>query len=242
VHLASWPEADALPADPALVTAMDDVRAVVSAALSVRKARGLRVRLPLATLTIAAPDASRLAPFVDVVADEVNVKRVLLTHDVASVGSSVLQVVPAACGPRLGAQTQAVIRAVKAGDWSVAGGVVTAGGIELVEGEYTLRIVPADPDRAAVLDGARGVVVLDTELTAELEAEGLARDLVRLVQQARRDAGLEVSDRVVLELEAPLPWVAAAETHRATVMAETLAVEATFTVAGAQPVVRVRRR
>ena len=62
---------------------MDGVRDVCSAALSLRKARGLRVRLPLATLTVATPDAESLRPFTDLIADEVNVKQVVLTDDVA---------------------------------------------------------------------------------------------------------------------------------------------------------------
>jgi isoleucyl-tRNA synthetase len=240
VHLSDWPDATRFPADPSLVAAMDDVRDVVSAASSIRKARGLRVRLPLPALTVAVPEAARLAPFVDVIADEVNVKRVELTDDLAAVGTSVLQVVPAVCGPRLGPDTQKVIRAVKAGDWTREGGVVSAGGIALEDGEYTLRLVPVDADRSAVLGGAQGVVVLDTELTPALEAEGLARDVVRLVQQARRDAGLAVGDRIVLEIDAPMEWLSAVESHRGTVMGETLATELVLSDGPTAPSVRVR--
>jgi isoleucyl-tRNA synthetase len=240
VHLSDWPEPTRFPADPSLVAAMDEVRDVVSAASSIRKARGLRVRLPLPTLTVAVPEAARLEPFVDVIADEVNVKRVELTDDLAAVGTSVLQVVPAVCGPRLGPDTQKVIRAVKAGDWTREGGVVSAGGIALEDGEYTLRLVPLDADRSAVLAGSRGVVVLDTELTPALEAEGMARDVVRLVQQARRDAGLAVGDRIVLEIDAPADWLSAVESHRGTVMAETLATELVLSDGPTAPSVRVR--
>jgi isoleucyl-tRNA synthetase len=73
----------------------------------------------------------------------------------------------------------------------------------LHEGEYSLRLVAANPSRSATLAANTGVVVLDTDLTPELEAEGVARDLVRLVQQARRDAGLHVSDRIELRLGIP---------------------------------------
>jgi isoleucyl-tRNA synthetase len=223
VHLTDWPDAASLPADPALVAAMDEVRDVVSATLSVRKARGLRVRLPLARLTVAAPDADRLAPFTDLVADEVNVKEVVLTTELAAAGRFQLQVVPAVCGPRLGPGTQAVIRAVKAGDWHEADGAVVAGGIPLLEGEYSLRLVPDDPDRSATLPGDRGVVVLATEVTPALEAEGLARHLVRAVQAARRDAGLHVSDRIRLRVETTPAAAAALAPHWAFVAHETLA-------------------
>jgi isoleucyl-tRNA synthetase len=232
VHLTDWPAAEELPADAALVGAMDEVRDVVSAALSVRKTRGLRVRLPLAALTVAAPDAERLAPFVDLIADEVNVREVLLTTDLDAVATFTLQAVPAVCGPRLGADTQKVIRAIKAGDWSDDGGRVVAGGIELREGEYTLRLVPADTERSAALPGDHGLVVLDTRVTPELELEGVARDLVRVVQQARRDAGLHVSDRVRLTVEAPEAVQEALAAHGPFVQAETLATELITGAAG----------
>jgi len=86
VHLADWPAADLLPHDDALVAAMDRVRQVASAALSLRKARGLRVRLPLARLVVATPDAAALAPFADVLRDEVNVKEVVTSTDVSAHG------------------------------------------------------------------------------------------------------------------------------------------------------------
>ena len=91
---------------------------MASAALSLRKARGLRVRLPLARLTVAATDAATLQPFADILGDEVNVKDVVLTDDVAAYGRFEVAVNARACGPRLGGDTQKVIRAVKAGEWT----------------------------------------------------------------------------------------------------------------------------
>jgi len=237
VHLADWPEAGALPADEALVASMDRVRDVCSAALSIRKANGLRVRLPLTGLTVATPGADALEPFATIIADEVNVKEVRLRGDVASVAAPVLAVVPAALGPRLGPDTQAVIRAVKAGDWHRdRDGSVVAGGVRLLEGEYTLRLVAADGAAAATLGGGDGVVLLDTEVTPLLEAEGLARDLVRAVQQARREAGLDVSDRIELTLGGlPGDIAAAVEAHRAFVAGETLALSVVVVEAAGEP-------
>ncbi len=116
--------------------------------------------------------------------------------------------VPAKLGPRLGGQVQQVIKAVKSGDWQRTGGPsgemrVVAGGIELQEGEYALKLVVQGGGASSPLSAADGVVALDTAVTPELEAEGLTRDLIRLVQQARRDAGLQVSDRIALTLGVP---------------------------------------
>jgi isoleucyl-tRNA synthetase len=224
VHLTDWPARGELPHDDALVAAMDRVRQVASAALSLRKARGLRVRLPLAALTVAAADAPLLEPFADVLRDEVNVKSVVLTTDVAEYGRFEVAVNARACGPRLGGDTQKVIRAVKAGEWRAEpDGTVEAAGVTLLPGEFTERLVAADATGTAALPGNTGLVVLDTAVTPELEREGLARDVVRLVQQARRDAGLDVSDRVALTLDAAEPVLAAVRAHEAFVAGEVLA-------------------
>jgi isoleucyl-tRNA synthetase len=223
VHLTDWPAATEMPADAALVASMDAVRDVCSAALSLRKAKGLRVRLPLPTLTVATPRAEELRPFVDLVADEVNVKSVALTGDLAGHCEQVLTLVPRVLGPRLGGQVQQVIRAVKAGDWSLVDGRPVAAGVVLEDGEYELKLVAADAEHSVPLPGGEGVVVLDTTVTPELAAEGLARDVVRVVQTARRDADLAVSDRISLVVDADGEVAAALAAHAAFVAAETLA-------------------
>ncbi|MGD0063078.1 MAG: isoleucine--tRNA ligase [Streptosporangiaceae bacterium] len=224
VHLTDWPDVTGWPADEKLTGAMDLARAACSAALGLRKARQLRVRLPLASVTIAHPDAASLAPFTDLIAEEINVKQVRLSPDPATLGTFELAVNPRQLGPRLGRQVQEVIRAVKAGAWTQAGDVITAAGVDLLPGEVDLKLVAADPDSTAALPGQGGLVALDTLVTPELAAEGTARDVVRIVQQARRDAGLDVSDRIRLTLGADAAVAEAIGTHAAFVSAETLAV------------------
>jgi isoleucyl-tRNA synthetase len=224
VHLASWPDVSAWPSDPELTGAMDLTRAVCSTALGIRKARGLRVRLPLAALVIAHPDAKTLTPFTDLIADEVNVKSVELSADLASLGTFELAVNPRLLGPRLGPTVQQVIRAVKAGEWTRSASGVMAAGIELAEGEYELRLAASDAESTAALPGNAGLIALDVRVTPELAAEGTARDVVRVVQQARRDAGLAVSDRIRLVLGADGAVAGAVRAHAGFIAAETLAV------------------
>jgi isoleucyl-tRNA synthetase len=224
VHLTTWPDVSDWPQDAELTSAMDLVRAVCSTALGIRKAHQLRVRLPLASLTVAHPDARSLAPFADLIGDEVNVKATELAAD-ASLGTFELVVNPRLLGPRLGGKVQEVIRAVKAGSWErSADGNVTAAGTELRPGEYELRLTATDPDSTSALPGNTGLVALDIRVTPELAAEGTARDVVRIVQQARRDAGLAVSDRIRLTVGAQGAVADAIRAHAGFLAAETLAV------------------
>ncbi len=227
VHLQPWPDPADLPDDPDLVATMDLVREVASAGHSIRKGAGRRARLPLRSLTVAAPGASRLGRFAGLLADELNVKAVELEDQVRPEhAEDVLAVVPSALGPRLGADTQQVIRAVRDGRWSrTESGGVEAAGIALREGEYTLRLRPSDEQSSRILAGDAGIVMLDLDVEEGLEAEGLARDAVRLVQQARRDLGLQVTDRIVLRIEASQGVATALEPWQELVAEQVLADE-----------------
>jgi isoleucyl-tRNA synthetase len=209
VHLTDWPESDQFPADPALVASMDAIREITSSTLALRKKTGLRVRLPLAELTIVTEHAVALAPFSDILRDELNVKKVTLVPLAVSSATeygitSKLAVNARTVGPRLGKDVQRIIQAAKAGDWSETAGIVTAGGTELVEGEYELTLETSETEggsqRALALLPGEGFVLLDTVTTDELEAEGLARDLIRAVQDTRKSAGFDVSDRIRLDV------------------------------------------
>ncbi len=207
VHLEDWPDASIVPSDDELEKVMDQVRDVCSTTLSLRKVHSRRVRLPLGELTVASPLANALQSFVSIITDEVNVHKVTLTTELGQVAKHELQLIPAALGPRLGANTQKVIVAVKKGDWSINGDEVIAGGVSLETHEFQVKLVAAAGDTemiasAALADG-QGIVLLNIELTDALLAEGAARDIVRMVQQARREAGLAVSDRIVLTLGLP---------------------------------------
>ena len=209
VHLEDWPNPELFPADDTLARTMDQVRRISSTVLSLRKQAGLRVRLPLATLTVVTSNTADLAEFESIVRDELNVKSVVLVEladdSAESYGiTSKLSVNARAAGPRLGKRVQQVIKAARAGDWSETDGVVTAGGIDLAEGEYDLSLEvdnsSGENDAALALLAGGGFVLLDTRTTPVLEAEGFARDVIRAVQDTRKSAGFEVSDRIGLDL------------------------------------------
>ena len=225
VHLQDWPDASAFSVDAALVERMDLARAVCSAAASIRTARNLRNRLPLRTLTIAHPKHALLHPLRDVIAEEANVKEVVFADDPAAFGTEVLSVNPRILGKRLGSAMKDVLAAAKAGQWTpVGGGAVEVAGQAILAEEYDLRFKAAEGLDAVSFDGSAGVVVIDTNVDAELEREGLARDFIRLVQVARKDAGFNVADRIRIEVKAGPAANDAIAAHLDTVKHETLAV------------------
>ena len=242
VHLTDWPEPDELPADPELVDAMDRVRAVASAVLSQREDRRLRTRLPLAELVVAGASAHSLEPFTGLIADELNVKTVRLEDDASAFAQAVLRPNARLLGPRLGKSVQQVLAAARAGDWATGpDGTVEAAGEVLAPEEYELAMVSTGDDDARATTAVRmvdpeghavdlGLVVsLDLTLTDELIAEGRSRDVVRAIQQARKDAGFRLTDRIRVSVASDSPELAAAiEAHRGHIAAATLADEFEF--------------
>jgi len=229
VHLTDWPQAGALPAEPNLVAAMDQVREVCSAASSLRKANKLRVRLPLSKLIVAVDDPQILAPFAELIADELNVKAVELTDDIAGYGRFELTVNARTAGPRLGKAVQDAIRAVKAGAGVVnPDGTLSAGEVRLLPEEYSSRLVAADEQFTAALPGGNGLVVLDGTVTPELEAEGWAKDRIRELQDLRKSSGLDVSDRISVMMAVPTARAGWAEAHRDLIAGEVLATSFEF--------------
>ena len=184
---------------------------------------------------MVSPLAATLAQFEDILREELNVKAVelvpLAEGTAAEYGiSHRLSVNARAAGPRLGKEVQKVIQAAKAGLWTEEDGVVTADGIALEPGEYELVLeTTGRPEgEALAIVPAGGFVLLGTATTPELEAEGLARDIIRAVQETRKNAGFDVSDRIRLDLRFASDEDAdavAAAFDVADVAGETLAVE-----------------
>lgn len=228
VHLTDWPEAGLFPEDRGLVDTMDSVRDIASAGLALRKAHGLRVRLPLASLTIVTDRASELESFRDIVAEELNLKSVSIeAFDPGKAKAFGIdkRLVPnaRALGPRLGKGVQDIIAKAKAGEWSEDGNVVTVGGVALEEGEFEIELTSARSDQAVAFLSSGGFVVLDTALTPELENEGVARDAIRWIQQERKNSGFDVSDRISLQLGASEDVAEALRLHQDMIARETLA-------------------
>lgn len=229
VHLTQWPDANIFPKEDTLVAEMDTVRDVCSVGLSIREAHSLRTRLPLASLTVAGSGIEAIKPHVPLIKDELNVKDVRFSNNPDEFASYQLAVNARAIGPRLGEKMKTVLADAKSGKWSIKkDGTVTVGDVVLQENEFTLRLISKEGISSQALSGGNGVVVLDTKVTPDLEEEGLARDLVRLVQQARKESGFHVSDHITLSLGVDEGLRSIITKHKEYVTEQTLADAVTF--------------
>jgi isoleucyl-tRNA synthetase len=225
VHLTDWPDLAALPDDRELIRRMDLARDVCSAVLTVREERRLRVRLPLARLVVAHPESAALRELASIIAEEVNVKTVEFLTDIGAIATREVKVDPA-LGRLYGGRMKAIFAAQRSGDWRLRqDGRLEIGELVLEPDRFEMRIRAPEGAAATSFDRGFGVVMLDTEVTDELRAEGWARDVVRLIQNARKQANLQLTDRIKVAVQAHSRLRAAIELHRDVIRRETLSVQ-----------------
>jgi isoleucyl-tRNA synthetase len=211
VHLADFPDVSEILDEANLMQDMDRVRDVCNTTLSIRGAENVRVRQPLASLTVVDSEPKRLEDYADLIKDEVNVKEVKFSSNIAEFADLRLKVNFPVLGKRLPAKMKDVIAATKKGEWKkLEGGRIEAVGEVLTEEECSLELVPKAKGAAQALSTNDALVVLDLNVTNELKIEGVARDLVRLVQQSRKDADLNITDRISLNIQTDSNVIAAA--------------------------------
>ena len=240
VHLQNWPDLNELPEDPELVSRMDQIREAASMALRLREDAGLRVRLPLSSVTIAGKEASKLTDVVQLLAEEINVHEVILTEDIGVLADLSLRPNGNLLGPRLGGEVQKVFAAAKQGKWNlVPGEQIEIAGQILSPEEYEIALEPSDPVNTASLRSNESVVVLDMEITPALEAEGAARDLIRTIQQARKEADLDVTDRIEVEIKWSPSDPEGVKVHEEVIMSAVLARRISWLPGDAQPAVKL---
>jgi isoleucyl-tRNA synthetase len=232
VHLADYPEVSEATIDPGLDAAMAVARQVVELGRRIRTESKTRTRQPLSAAVVHLADApgsfDRLR---DTVAEELNVKRVEVAGSAEVFGRWRARPDFKVLGPRLGPRVQAVSRALAADDGTLAGRWAEGEQLEVaVDDGPAVSIGPDDVQLTHDVRSGLGVaseggvtVALELDVTPELRREGLARELVRMIQDARKAAGLEVTDRISLGIETSGEPAAALTAHGEEIAAETLA-------------------
>lgn len=220
VHLQSFPMAT--DTDDAIVRDMRRVQSVVSVGKQLREQYRLRNRLPVSAITIAGSD---LHAYADIIADELNAKHVDFTPNISAVANSFVYLITPKIGARLGGALREIIPAVKQGAYEINGNTLVVGAHTLNADEFENRLTVLPGVTGAALPDNTAVVVLDTEINAELVAEGLANDALRFIQDSRKAAGLDVSDRIKLTYSAAPALAAAIEAHRNRIMSDALIVD-----------------
>ena len=202
---------------------MDLTRLVASLGNAARKGASIRGQQPLPAARVSGGSTFRDLPdwATALIRDELNVKRVEYAQELSEAVRQRAEANPKILGPKYGKDYTRIRAALQSGNFEVVDGRVHVEGFVLEPDEVTLSLEPA-PGFAAAAD--RGVlVVLDTTLTPELVTEGRARAAVRLIQDARKQAGFDVSDRISVRYAAEDGVAEAFEQHAAYIQRETLA-------------------
>jgi isoleucyl-tRNA synthetase len=230
VHHEDYPEAAEALIDSALEQEMAAVRVVVGLGRGLRVAEGLKVRQPLQTITVVSHDPAvrrAVETHAGLIAEELNVKQVLSSQDEASLAHLTFKPNYRALGPRFGARMKDAAAVIEALDPAtvetlIDGGIVDVLGVPITLADLIMEREPRDG--IAVAAGDTLSVALDTDLTQDLRVEGIAREIVKVVQGLRRSAGFAVSDRIRLSWDSDSPLaVAAMDIHGDWIIAETLA-------------------
>ena len=205
IHLQDFPNVDFIDGETQLIHDMDLVRSICSTALAIRDNKNLRVRLPLQSLTIIGKDAQRILPFSEIIAEEVNVKEIKIVEEISQFAENKLQINFKKIGAKFGAKIKEITNAIKEGDWQkIDDRTIQIAGVELIDDDFELKLTTKNIDekKSAILPLASNdyLVLLSIEITKELEDEGIARDIVRAIQQNRKDANLEITNHINLEI------------------------------------------
>jgi isoleucyl-tRNA synthetase len=206
VHLTTWPTAELKDLDDRpLQASMEVVMRAVDLARTLRSQAGIKVRQPLARMWLAMPGPDRLVDqdaLLELLKDEVNVKSIELIGDESELVDRRVKPLLPKIGKKLGAAIPAVMAAAREGHFEIhPEGSVTLGGVTLAADEVEIQATPRPGTAVAHDEGL--VVVIDTGLTPELRVEGDARELQHAIQDARKEAGVELDDEVSVRVEAP---------------------------------------
>jgi isoleucyl-tRNA synthetase len=199
VHLQDFPIVSKDEIDFKLVNKMDKIRDICKAALFVRNKKNIRVRQPLRALYISIEKQEEIIEFLDLIKDEVNVKKIIINKSELNVEFNLKLNFPVV-GKRYPNDVKKMTDHLKIGNWKIVDDNVVLGEFKLKNDEYDFQVHSSDEEIHALSDG-KTVIKLDTKVDHELEIEGYARDLIRFIQQFRKDIGLKMQDNKTIKIK-----------------------------------------
>lgn len=222
VHLTDFPTLDTIEVDDDLVSTMDQILDICSNALFIRSNENIRTRQPLNSLTIISNNNELLIKFEELIKDEINVKKVIYKDDVENYADHKLSINFPNLGKRLPHKVKDIIIAAKKHQWQLTPEHLIIAGEQLNKDEFSLVLQPKNVKSTKSLANNHGLILLDLEITKELYEEGIARDLIRFIQQARKDANFAINDRIFLEIVGKPGFMQIVEQHSTFILEQTL--------------------
>lgn len=225
VHLERFPKLPVMGETEILEKEIDKVRDVCNAGLSVRNKENAKVRQPLAKIEIyGKAGVAVLSKYENIIKDELNVKQIIISENLQDKATLNLKINFPVLGKRLPDKIKQIIPLSKQGKWEkLADGRIKIADEVLEKTECDILLEPKDKKGAAPLSSNDALVVLDLNITEELKNEGIARDIVRLIQQARKEADLNITDRINISVKAPEAFAHALKTNSSYISEQTLA-------------------
>ena len=201
VHLKDWPKTNDFPKNQMFLEQMDLVREISSAGLGIRKTNNIRVRQPLNEITIVGEDMSWLKEFESYVIDEVNTKKMTIEENSDSLYRNKIKINLRKMGPKLGKNTSKYMQAANDFKWIInEDETVTLLDITLKKDEYILEKESNPGTEAREISDGNIIVSLNIDIDAELRIEGIARDILRAIQNKRKDENFDISDKINIKI------------------------------------------
>ena len=197
VHLTDWPSIDKFPKDDTFMKNMDIVREICSAGLGIRKSNNIRVRQPLKELTVVGDDAKWIQDFENYVLEEVNIKKIHINSSSDSLYKNKIKINLRKLGPKLGKDTGKFMQAANNDEWKMNNDkTLSILDKTLSEDEYILEKESLPGTETRDIENGNIIVSLNIDIDNDLEIEGIARDILRAIQNKRKELDLDISDKI----------------------------------------------
>lgn len=227
VHLQNWPQVNSSKIDKSLNEEISLVRKIINLGHGIRSQKRVKVRQPLALVRIGLPESANKQAILEqknIILEELNIKELEILENAGELVKVTAKPDAKKLGPKYGKEVQKIIMDCKNGEFKInEEGEVEVGEFKLLNDEVEIGFEGTEGYDVASESGI--VVILDTTITEELKIEGFARDIVRVIQDMRKDADYNVDDRITIWIELPEAMKIILDKFGSYICQETLASE-----------------